>query len=55
MIQIELYHREQQKVRENQLRDEQKRLQELKDMLHLQAIKDKERFGKCLISYANGV
>lgn len=51
MIQIELYHREQQKGRENQLRDEQKRLQELKDKLHLQAIKDKERFGSVLILF----
>ena len=48
-MQIELYHREQQKVRENQLRDEQKRLQELKDKLYLQAVKDKERFGSVLV------
>ena len=49
VMQIELYHREQQKGRESQLRDEQKRLQELKDKLHLQAVKDKERFGSVLL------
>lgn len=49
VMQIELYHREQQKGRESQLRDEQKRLQELKDKLHLQAVKDKERFESVLL------
>jgi len=52
-MQIELYHREQQKVRENQLKDEQKRLQDLKDKLHLQALKDKERLGSVCSSYSS--
>ena len=32
-------------MREDQLREEQRRLQELKDNLDLQAVKDKERYG----------
>ena len=32
-------------MREDQLREEQRRLQELKDNLDLQAVKDRERYG----------
>ena len=42
-------------MKENQLREEQRRLQELKDRLHLQAVKDKERFESSSLHWCHRV